>query len=402
MILAMIRVMALGLLRDRGALILAFVLPPAIFLIFASIFAATTSDRPQLNIAIAQPGTSPVSLRLEDALRGEPSLRVLDPTRSSRADVARLVENGVADAGIVIGPDPEDDQAPAITVLVEPSKLMAGAMLSGQVQSIVARRLPDLVLSRAAAGVEAAVGGFTPEQAARLSAVVEALSREGRNDGMKGGPGLLETVTVGQSQGADATITYYAGAVAILFLLFSALQNAATLIEERKSGILDRIAAGPAGTDVVIIGKFIFLALLGVIQVALIFAIAALAYDVEVAARIGPWLLTTVAAALASSGLALAVVTVCTTRQQAQTVSTFVVLICSAIGGSMVPRFMMPEWLQHLGRFTPNTWAIEAYYGVLWRGEALSAVLPEIVCLLTMAVAGAVFAIAVSRLRLRF
>jgi ABC-2 type transport system permease protein len=54
------------------------------------------------------------------------------------------------------------------------------------------------------------------------------------------------------------------------------------------------------------------------------------------------------------------------------TVSTFIVLLCSAVGGSMVPRFMMPDWLQGLGRFTPNHWAIEAMYGILARGQTLS------------------------------
>lgn len=40
MILAMLKVMALSLIRDRGALAMAFLLPPTIFVIFAAIFRA--------------------------------------------------------------------------------------------------------------------------------------------------------------------------------------------------------------------------------------------------------------------------------------------------------------------------------------------------------------------------
>ena len=53
------------------------------------------------------------------------------------------------------------------------------------------------------------------------------------------------------------------------------------------------------------------------------------------------------------------------------TASTFLVLLFSALGGSMVPRFMMPEWLQTIGQFTPNHWAIEAFYGILARDQTV-------------------------------
>jgi ABC-2 type transport system permease protein len=64
--------------------------------------------------------------------------------------------------------------------------------------------------------------------------------------------------------------------------------------------------------------------------------------------------------------------TACSTRRQAQTVANTVILVISALGGSMVPRFFMPEALRDLGWLTPNTWALEAYSGIFWRQEPLT------------------------------
>ncbi|MFN7027239.1 MAG: ABC transporter permease [Pseudorhizobium sp.] len=401
MIFAMLRVMALSLIRDRGALVLAFVLPPAIFVIFAAIFAATVNDDLPLKVAFGKAGTGAMWDRLETVLRDDPSLRLLASTASQQAAVSRQVESGLADVGLFIKGDLDSTETAPIVVLVDPSKPLAGAILSGQVQRLVARRLPDLALSRTVPAIETLIGGFTPEQSARLAATLEELADPTQSQGAREPTGLVDTTLVGPRQSANAAVTYYAGAVAILFLLFSALQSAATLIDERSSGILDRIAVVPGGTDMVVYGKFLFLVFQGIIQVGLIFAAAIIVYDVDVISHLWLWLLITLAAAMAASGLALAVATVCTTKQQAQTISTFVVLVCSAVGGSMVPRFMMPPWLQELGRFTPNAWVIEAYHGVLWRGEALPELLPKLASLLALAVIGTLFAVVVSRHRLR-
>jgi ABC-2 type transport system permease protein len=255
-------------------------------------------------------------------------------------------------------------------------------------------------VSRTAPLIGALVGGFSPEQSQRLAAALAALAQ--------GAPQAVAQAELAQTQMADgasdgsANVAYYAGAVAILFLLFSAMQGAATLIEERSSGIVDRLAVGPAGTDVVVLGKFLFLTGQGLVQASLIFGLAILLYQVPVLAHGLAWLLTTLAAAVAAAGLGLAVAASCTSKQQAQTIATFLVLVCSAVGGSMVPRFMMPPWLQELGWFTPNAWAIEAYQGALWRGDGLAALAPSLGVLVGTGLAGVLLALGISRLRLRF
>ncbi|UCD24778.1 MAG: ABC transporter permease, partial [Gemmatimonadota bacterium] len=98
------------------------------------------------------------------------------------------------------------------------------------------------------------------------------------------------------------------------------------------------------------------------------------------------------AAAAAAAGLALAITTSFTTRQQAQTFANIAVLILSALGGSMVPRFLMPRFLQEVGWTTPNAWALEAYTSIFWRDEAVTALVLPVGLLLAAAILGLLIA----------
>src|SRR5690606_35530875 len=96
---AMFRVMALSVIRDRGALALAFLLPPVIFLIFAAIFASASGGDIRLQVAIGASGQTAFSTRLEAALRADEVLRILPGSSASREAITRLIENGRADVG---------------------------------------------------------------------------------------------------------------------------------------------------------------------------------------------------------------------------------------------------------------------------------------------------------------
>jgi ABC-2 type transport system permease protein len=67
-----------------------------------------------------------------------------------------------------------------------------------------------------------------------------------------------------------------------------------------------------------------------------------------------------------SSGFGLLLATICKTRAQLAGIGVVVILMMSAIGGSMFPAFMMPNWMQTVGIYTFNHWAVQAYQGVFW------------------------------------
>ena len=66
---AVFRAMLLGLVRDRAALAMSFLLPVVFFLIFATIFSGATGEQLRLKVALSDEVGSEARIRLIEALR---------------------------------------------------------------------------------------------------------------------------------------------------------------------------------------------------------------------------------------------------------------------------------------------------------------------------------------------
>jgi ABC-2 type transport system permease protein len=375
---AVFRAMLQTLLRDPGALVMSFLMPVAFFIIFATIFASAAGGDFELRVAVVDEVGSSESERLLNALRRDPDVDGW-LALANRADVQGAVDRDEADVGLVVRADGEPlgstggFGAPPLLIIADPSRPVASTLLAGRLQQAYAAALPELVVG----GVVETIGNdfteFTETQRAEIDQGLADL----RDNAIGGGGGvglgdLIETNTVAGRPAAQNHVAYYAGAIAFLFLLFSAAQGSLTLLDERDNGVLDRIVAGPGGVDVAVRGKFLFLAAQGLAQTVVIFAVGWALYDVDIFVAPLPWLVIAVLSTCAAAGIALALTTACRSRAQALTLTNVVILVMSAVGGSMVPRFFMPGWLQNLGWLTPNTWVLEAYSGVLTRGATLA------------------------------
>ena len=395
---AMFRVMALDLWRDRPALAMTFVLPSVVFLIFSAVFSGATGLDVKLKVAVADLAHTPASMRLARALLADEDLRA-ELAQPQTLDAAReAVRAGRDDAGFVIRADPPAPGTPFV-ILSDPSRAVAAPLAEARAREVLQASTPDVLVTRTVRDLHPAIGDLTEDQKDNVAIAVEQLTEN--PSAQPDIPPLFEHVDVANAKKGGAVIAYYAGAVTILFSMFAATHGALTLIDERRSGIADRILAGRAGMGPVVTGKLMFLIAQGAAQAAVIFATAQAVYEAPVLQHFGLWVVTTAAAAAAAGGLALGLVSLCRTREQAQMLSTFVILILAAVGGSMVPRFLMPPWLQDVGWWTPHAWVIDAYQGLLWRDDGAAALYKAWIVLAAIGLAGfGVAQVAARRIRM--
>jgi ABC-2 type transport system permease protein len=92
----------------------------------------------------------------------------------------------------------------------------------------------------------------------------------------------------------------------------------------------------------------------------------------------GPALiLVSLALAAAANGLGLLVAALGKSEAQVNSLSVLLAVTLAALGGMMVPAFVMPGFMKTLSLFTPHAWALAGYHDAIIRGLGLREVLPE-------------------------
>ena len=395
--------------NNRSELFLTFIVPIVFFSIFALIFGSrdSTSATPKIKIAISDSSGSSLSERAIKLLEEQKSLRITEHGRTSGSDkegssgkqqISRkmaedLVRRGMVSAAIVFEQgDPSDtmDTVPKIGIMTDSFDQVASQVLAALVQKAVMTANGELAKEKSNNLVQSNATIAMPIMSANLVRTADFDANAASPMSIAQAP-MIEVIDVIGGKKTNPVVAMYAAGIAVMFLLFSATTASGSLLEERENSTLDRLLCSRLTMDQLLLGKWAYLTVIGSIQMTLMFTWGSLVFRIDLLNHLDGFVAMTLVTAGAASSFALMLAALCTSRMQLGWVSTIVILSMSAIGGSMVPRYLMSESIQKAGLLTFNAWALEGYNKIFWRELPVTELKLELVVLL---VSGFLFIVA--------
>jgi ABC-2 type transport system permease protein len=365
-------------LRDRSALVIAFIAPFVLAAIIGLAFGGDDAFRASYAVADADRG--PVAAGFTDGVLASPGLRDLVTVREVDPGEARaLVDRGEVDAAFLLpaGLTASVQQGrPATVTVVEAGDNPIAGQVARSLAEAYAAELTATGLAVTTA-LDAAGRPATEAQVRRL--------------GERAAAGRLP-VRLAEGQVGGRTIeaaNYFGPSMAIFFLFFTVSFGARSVLAERQQGTMRRLLATAAPPGGVLAGKALAAFVLGTSSVLVMWLATTVVFGADWGDPVAVVALT-VSSVLSAIGITALVVTLARTDEQADGYSSLVVFTLALLGGNFVYLAQLPEALQRVSLLTPNGWALRGFVDLVADGGGLATVaLPVAVTLAVGLVTGA-------------
>lgn len=148
--------------------------------------------------------------------------------------------------------------------------------------------------------------------------------------------------------------------------------------ELKKMGILRRLSTTPLKVWQYFLATMVGQAIIGLVSLAVMFAVAITVFHLQV---VGNWLELTlflVLGIVTILGIGLALGGWAKNERQAAPLSNIIVFPMMFLSGTFFPRYIMPDWLQHVSAFLPLTPIIDGIRLIATEGKHFIDILPQI------------------------
>jgi len=180
---------------------------------------------------------------------------------------------------------------------------------------------------------------------------------------------------------------------ALFGMFFIVVPVSGALIRERQSGTLRRLMTMPISLAGLLAGKVVAYTLVCTAQFVLMVAIGSFVLPLLGTSGliVGPeWPVVGIialSAALAATGYGIMVGVLARSYEQASVFGAVSIVIAAALGGVMIPVYVMPRSMQAVSVVSPLAWGLNAFQDVFVREGTLSTVGPDLARLTLFSIA---------------
>ena len=162
------------------------------------------------------------------------------------------------------------------------------------------------------------------------------------------------------------------GILALVLLVVTTNLSSMAIVREKELGTLEQLSVTPIARWELIVGKLLPYAFLGMIDVAIVVAVAIGWFEVPLRGSLLLLLAMCLVYLLSTLGLGLFVSTVSATQQQAMMTASFFFLIPMVfLSGFVFPIENMPAWIQPFTFLIPLRYFLEILRGIFLKGVGL-------------------------------
>jgi ABC-2 type transport system permease protein len=346
--------------RDRTALFFILVLPVLIMVIIGSTFFGDVDDLP---IGIVDRDGGELHARIDRALDDSPALATRAYTDLDA--LALDIRTGRIHAGLVISAPGEP-----VELIIDPVRQSTGAVRN-VVRGVLAAEGARLGAARFASDLT----GTDLDENLRTTDALHA-------DQVPVG---VPVVALGEPVDDDVNrFSYTAPANLVLFVFINSLAIAASLVEARQLGVINRMRAGPVRTSAIVFGFGFSRVVFSLVQSVLLLAVGAILFGVDFGDPAGVALVV-LAFSVLSAGAGLLVAAMVRNGEQAQAIGIPAAIALGMLGGAMWPLEIVGSTMRTVGHLVPHAWAMDAWVELIYDGGSLRDVLGEVAILLAFA-----------------
>lgn len=373
-------------LKDRKGIALFLLLPILLTAILGTALKGVLNDdvnaMPKMTIAVYNADSGELGKRLiEDVLQNEELVsHITIHSLTSKEEVESQIIAGKDDVGLVIPPDFSQKVWVAESTQLEVLQDQGKLMISQIVRSIVASYV-DRVGTIALASKEVTTQLTNSMQIADANSVNFASTAAEVLDEL-GNAALSEnTLVVDQPIGKKevSSMQYYAAAMLAMFLLYNATVGAKMIINERSTETLARLMNTPTTKTSILLGKYVGTLAFSILQLLIFMGVTYVSFGVNWGDNVLQSIVIGLIYAIAVSGLSMMIAAMIANEQTIETISGLGVQILAALGGSMVPIAVFPDFMRKISHITPNTWALDAFIDIMSGTTWQALLLPIIV-----------------------